>query len=524
MRKVFWISFRLRMTYRINSILYAIRQVPGLKRILPVSLYGKTGLKMVFTVLALLWEIVSIFINKGLYVAICIYCPVVLMASKQPSLAIIHILFFLSIAGAISNNTMFDPTKDKYYAMISLRMDAKAYTLTDYTYSMIKILVGMGASLLVVCLWYPIPWYYCLVVPFYIIAAKTISAAWSLYRFETKKILRNENSPVKLIWTLILTFWVLAYGALFAGFFLPEIAYLVLMVMVIVIGIGVCPYVLRFQRFREMYRLLLQKGPVQIKASMKEVQNKNSWDMISQDQKITSQKTGYAYFNDLFIKRHKRILWRSSKRMTLICLGIVVFTGILEVFLAEAREVVQGFVLNYLPYFVFILYSFNSSKSVVQAMFRNCDHSMLTYSFYRRPDVILSLFRLRLRSLIVINLMPALVLAIGLPILLAISQADESIWVYPIVFICIVSTSIFFSIHYLTSYYLLQPYNEFTETKSATYGIVMSLTYIVCFAFICIHMSTYVFGTIMSLFCILYILIAYKLVYAKAPKTFRLRR
>ena len=65
MRKVFWISFRLRMTYRINSILYAIRQVPGLKRILPVSLYGKTGLKMVFTVLALLWEIVSIFINKG---------------------------------------------------------------------------------------------------------------------------------------------------------------------------------------------------------------------------------------------------------------------------------------------------------------------------------------------------------------------------------------------------------------------------------------------------------------------------
>lgn len=339
-----------------------------------------------------------------------------------------------------------------------------------------------------------------------------------------KKILCNENSPVKLIWTLILTCWVLAYGALFAGFFLPEIAYLVLMVMVIVIGIGVCPYVLRFQRFREMYRLLLQKGPVQIKASMKEVQNKNSWDMISQDQKITSQKTGYAYFNDLFIKRHKRILWRSSKRMTLICLGIVVFTGILEVFLAEAREVVQGFVLNYLPYFVFILYSFNSSKSVVQAMFRNCDHSMLTYSFYRRPDVILSLFRLRLRSLIVINLMPALVLAIGLPILLAISQADESIWVYPIVFICIVSTSIFFSIHYLTSYYLLQPYNEFTETKSATYGIVMSLTYIVCFAFIYIHMSTYVFGTIMSLFCILYILIAYKLVYAKAPKTFRLRR
>ena len=138
--------------------------------------------------------------------------------------------------------------------------------------------------------------------------------------------------------------------------------------------------------------------------------------------------------------------------------------------------------------------------------------------------MIYSLFRLRLRSLIMINLLPATALAFGLDVLLALSGSDESLLVYLIVFICIISTSIFFSIHYLTCYYLLQPYNEFTETKSATYGIVMSLTYIVCFAFIYIHMSTYVFGTIMSLFCILYILIAYKLVYAKAPKTFRLRR
>lgn len=157
-------------------------------------------------------------------------------------------------------------------------------------------------------------------------------------------------------------------------------------------------------------------------------------------------------------------------------------------------------------------------------MFRNCDHSMLTYSFYRRPEVILSLFRLRLRSLIMINLLPATALAFGLDFLLALSGSDESLLVYLIVFICIISTSIFFSIHYLTCYYLLQPYNEFTETKSATYSLVMSLTYGICFAFIYLHMSTYVFGTIMTLFSLVYFVISYRLVYKKASQTFRLRR
>ena len=45
MLKCFWISFRLRMAYRINSILYALRQIPLVKKVIPVSLYGNKILK-----------------------------------------------------------------------------------------------------------------------------------------------------------------------------------------------------------------------------------------------------------------------------------------------------------------------------------------------------------------------------------------------------------------------------------------------------------------------------------------------
>ncbi len=80
--------------------------------------------------------------------------------------------------------------------------------------------------------------------------------------------------------------------------------------------------------------------------------------------------------------------------------------------------------------------------------------------------------------------------------------------VYPIVLLCILATSAFFSIHYLTCYYLLQPYNEATGTKSSTYGVVMGITYLVCFAFIYLRMDPIVFGGVMIIFSVLYAVIA----------------
>ena len=138
--------------------------------------------------------------------------------------------------------------------------------------------------------------------------------------------------------------------------------------------------------------------------------------------------------------------------------------------------------------------------------------------------MILSLFNLRLRDVILINLMPASVLALGLPLLIWLSGGTDNILVYPIVLLCIMATSAFFSIHYLTCYYLLQPYNEATETKSSTYGVVMGITYLVCFAFIYLRMDPIVFGGVMIIFSVLYAVIARILVYRLAPSTFRLRR
>lgn len=56
--------------------------------------------------------------------------------------------------------------------------------------------------------------------------------------------------------------------------------------------------------------------------------------------------------------------------------------------------------ISLVPAFLFIMYAINRGTTYTRALFMNCDHSMLTYSFYRKPSFILHLFWIRLREIV----------------------------------------------------------------------------------------------------------------------------
>ena len=57
MLDTFITSFRLKNTYRTNTIIYSIRCLPIIGKLLPASLYGSGGLKTFANVISVLWEI-----------------------------------------------------------------------------------------------------------------------------------------------------------------------------------------------------------------------------------------------------------------------------------------------------------------------------------------------------------------------------------------------------------------------------------------------------------------------------------
>ena len=119
--------------------------------------------------------------------------------------------------------------------------------------------------------------------------------------------------------------------------------------------------------------------------------------------------------------------------------------------------------------------------------------------------------------------MSAFLIGGGLALLLYLSGGTGNPINYAIFFVSIIAMSIFFSVHYLVMYYLLQPYNVSTEMKSSTYRVVQGLTYIVSWYMIQIKMPIFTFGIATIVFCIAYCFISLFLAYKYAPKTFKLR-
>lgn len=128
MFETFITSFKLKNTYRVNSIIYSIKQFPVIRKILPNSLYKNRGLKIFANVISAIWEIISIFLGKLLYIAIMIFSLLALYKTNSAD-TFLHIFVFLTLAGGVLNTFMLNPTKDKYYAIILMNINAREYGL-----------------------------------------------------------------------------------------------------------------------------------------------------------------------------------------------------------------------------------------------------------------------------------------------------------------------------------------------------------------------------------------------------------
>ena len=522
MNKTLRISFALKNTYRVNSILYSLKQIPLVKKLLPESLYRVRGLKIFANIISGIWEIISVFLGKFLYFFTMVSGVGLLYQGQAPDRVFLHILLFLTIIGAFMNTYLFNPTRDKYYAMILMRMDAKNYTLVDYGYAIIKVVVGFLPFSILFGLDKGVPLWVCILLPFFVAGLKMTVAVLYLVSYEKSGRASNENRLGKFVWAAVFLLLAAAYGLPAVGVVVPSAIIIGIMALSVISG-GVSIWkIVSFSNYRDMYQQILAQSMNPAESAGKAAQ-KQSQKVISADSRITSHRKGFEYLNELFIKRHQKILWKASRRIAAVSLFLL--CGVLLAFylLPDIQGKVNEMLLGFLPYFVFVMYAINRGTGFTRALFMNCDHSLLTYSFYKQPKMVLRLFQIRLREIIKINLLPAVIIGAGLALLLYASGGTDNPLHYVVLFISIVCMSIFFSVHYLTVYYLLQPYNAGTEMKSGTYQLVSSGTYLVCFFLMRLEMPTLLFGMMTIVFCIIYCILACILVYRFAPETFRLR-
>lgn len=520
-------SFALSNTYYTNTLIYRAKHLPGAGKFVSTTLYENEGLKAMADVISLLFAVIRNIISKVFYLLLMVLVPILgLKLSVGNTFG--TVLFFLTLAGGVINTELLNPTKNKYYAVVLLRVDSKHYALASFLAFLVKNMLFMTAILLVLCIYYQLPIWYAIMFPLFLASTKIIWVSMMLRYNQTSKRIITENN-YKMVITACLFGIASAYGLpLFLSIVIPNAILFILMAAFLIASIAGLYYLFRYQGYKKLYKKMLTLDTIIFStteasqnATKKQLSKALTQDLTLDD--CIQKKHGYEYFNDIFVARHKKILTYSMKKTALISLGLIVIALIATGTVPDISKQVNQILLSSLPYFVFILYMINRGTLVTQAMFFHCDHSMLSYRFYRKPSVILQLFKNRLKTLIKINLIPAIIIGAGLSLLLYTTGGTPHPINYFLIFISIISLSIFFSTHYLILYYLLQPYDINMKEKSWPYSIATTLTYLVCYYCIGFQAPTIIFASVIVIFTILYVSIALYLVFKHAKTTFKLK-
>ena len=491
------LQLRLHMAYRVNGILYRLRFL---------SLSYESGFaKTLGLVLAILRELLGLLLGKLLYMAAFFAAPLLLFPSELPAGLYGHLLLFLTLIGGIFNSKLLDAEQDVYYAVFLLRMDARRYALSAYGYTLLKDFMGfLTAALVVGRLALQAPLALCLLTPVLVCSVKLTAAGLELAHFTRRRRLAREAKWFPVLQGLGLLLLAAAYlPPMLLGWAIPSgAAYAACGLFAFCGAWGACVLV-RFPSFRQVYRriftpdnLALLTGDTHPAAKETQAQYRSK---LTLDSGPESRKIGCVRFNELAAG----------------CAACLISSA--------AAAAVNGLVVQALPGMLLLMYFINRGNTVTRALFFNCDRSMLCYRFYRQPRVILGIFTARLKSLTAINLLPTTVIALGLPLLLLCSGGTDTPLDYAVLALSILAMSVFFSVHYLVLYYLLQPYTAGLENTSYAYRIITGLTYVVCYLISANVRGSTAFGVGVVLFAAVYVAAALLLAYHLAPRTFKLR-
>ena len=459
----------------------------------------------------------------------------------------LYLFLIVIVSGAFIYN-IFRPTTESEYGVLLMGMDAKNYIHALFIYNAINILIGYTAFGIPAALLAGVPWYLALLIPIAGIGFKAFTlgiqmasyaAKQSIGRRYTKKgipISFEGNFNVRiLIFCLLITAGPIATIAIaYYDLYIINAALVIASAALVLPGmilIKVFPY--------GLYRTAVsaeQKRSEITKKDYKEKQNKGNRVNINKiDHPITLTESkekrshGFRYLNDLFIKRHSNIF---VGRLIGTIIGTAASIAILSVFLYYE---IKGFgddisssVLRYLfsrhsGIFMLIMFFINSGAYMAHAMFANCDSSMLMYGFYKKPDALIKMYRLRFGSIVRYNIIPAIMASVFAVVVMTITGGEDYTGQYISTVLCILASMVFFSIRHLTLYYLIQPYASDFRVKSRLYTFLSFFIFTVCLALMIAPVPAYIITGFALAMIFLYTFLGSRLIYRFGPRSFRIK-
>ena len=531
----FHLLLKLEFITRFNRLVYRLKKVPIIEKIIPQSFYGNSILKMALYVVSLVIRVFSNLMNMLVYSLFFYGLPFLffypgIIEGNWPDPELFRTYFisiFIGVTCIISPMSRFhflpEGKYEALYLIDSLRMNVRKVASTcylkRYLVDVLKFILFFGFCISIKWITYMDA----IALLFLMSGSRWLFNQISIVYYKDK--LFFQKGYKQIIITIIVF-------AIFTGITITKVTYDIPNIAIWCLAILIASLALLLYYFK--YRTMNLYGPLRKEAhSILEVMNFDTTSVVKEAVKMKdkdfdvdetiSNKKGFDFFNAAFFRRHRSYLYNPIRKITLIILGVVLAIAIAMLLLKSARGIVHGFFDNKLASLMLVTYFLNRGEKMCQAMFFNCDSSMLVYRFYRKRENLLKNFILRLKTLLQFHLLPASVMSVGMVLIMVLSEYDASAIIYVSVFLSVLFMNLIFCIHSLVLYYLLQPYNLQMEQVGFSHRIVTGITYFVVYIFHDIGITLIWFSLGLIVLFVMYTIVATILIYKVAPKTFCLR-
>ena len=565
---------RMRSIISYNGLVYALKMTPVIGRIIPDSLYGTTVLKLLFGLIYVSKEIFLMFIGKFFGLGMIYLISFILATeyttfdmgtglSKAALFGNFSLMFFIIYAlfGVIFNMRIFRCTTEKEYLVFMLKMDARELDNTLFMYDLAKLftgylIVGLIAAIAGVPLWV---W---LGIPVLSVFIKFFGAGYQSLTYKIKHKRGKAMTAGKVFTTVALGIAILIFPAMaiivINGMFIPTRYLLIASAVLMVLGIW------GFMKLRSFdsdhHKRALRDNIVRTDLNeQKDEEATRQFKKITAAGSVSEGRTGFDFLNALFVRRHRKILYMRPVAIALLILAVLaifIFSFIGEYKhqfgSSETSRMVLHNLLNMillkpyedplLPYDESSVISFfrylaqkhllamivpiaagDISFKATQAMYINCDNSLMTFSFFKRRDKIMKLFDIRLRQLIRINAIPSVTCALAADFFLFYTGGQD----YPLQYLVTIMIALLIcSVNSMTGlalYYLFQPFTKTVNVKSGAYVLVIGTELFIGSIIIWIPVPSLILLAILGVYTYLYIHLLRKAIRNHAPKTWRIK-
>lgn len=525
-----------------NQLIYWMSQVPFLGKEVPNAWYGINGAKKIVYFIQLLLALIKkvglkLFYFLGVFLLSLFVFLLLELDPESLTNLFLGILSIFTIFGGIFNwSTLLDPTSQLEVISIKmLKIEAKIFYQTKLLVNSFSFLIldgiihGLLAWVLLSNFWFGLS------MAVFALGLRNIFTLFFLPLYRP-----NANQPSSAIVFLNLVAWIgipiLTFITIINVNRFPlewvynwQVGFIGVVLLILTAFIfHKATFLNRLAKQVITYNTLSNVSDVNphVKGAGVEVKAKN-YQVDTRNQEDTNL-FGISYLNDLFFKRLGSVLNKKVYQRVAIIGGVfaIAITLLLVLEVEIRQEQTEEFFLMSVPIFTIpIAYYAYMGEQFTKFCFYNLDRTLMHYTFYRQPDIVLTSIKNRFLKSVQYNAPILFTFLVGSTTAYFIFGGQAF---FPLVISlgAQVLMMLLFSMHHLFLYYLIQPFTESMQTKSPLYNIINGLMFFVIY-FIYLDQGE-TFSQILSYVfyggAIIYLPLGLFLVYRYAPNTFKLRK